>query len=221
MLTAHSVRISGNLDPTFSQYTASDKNRRAAAHSHGFDKKRSSSYIVDATVENRNDRTNRHKHRHLAIALMALWLAFAAAAAAVAHGAHAAVQNEAPSAGIVVADRRRLVDTQYSYTYTYADGRSKEIRTCIGCGGSSGSGLGYTKQYKDQNFCPDGFNIYPLAVQMPPDVPKGPPTKLSSRGCLVGTRLPLFDGACRLALEATSPAERAVPCSRHIKRSKV
>ena len=84
--------------------------------------------------------------------LMALWLAFAAAAAAVAHGAHAAVQNEAPSAGIVVADRRRLDDTPYSYTYTYADGRSKEIRTCMGCH--------KTKQYKDQNGCPDGFNIW-------------------------------------------------------------
>ena len=82
---------------------------------------------------------------------MALWLAFAAAAAAVTHGAHAAVQNEAPSAGIVETERRRL-DTPYSYTYTYADGRSKEIRTCMGCH--------KTKQYKDQNGCPDGFNIW-------------------------------------------------------------
>jgi hypothetical protein len=91
--------------------------------------------------------------------LMALWLAFAAAAAAVAHGAHAAVQNEAPSAGIFETERRRLDTTQYETTVETETG-SKVIRTCIGCGGSSGSGLGYTKQYKDRNGCDDGFNIW-------------------------------------------------------------
>ena len=112
--------------------------------------------IAEATVENvtTGKRPENRKHRHLAMHLMALWLAFAAAAAAaVDHGAHAAVQNEAPSAGIVETERRRL-DTSptYSLTYTYADGRSKEIRTCIGCL--------KTKQYKDRNGCQDGFNIW-------------------------------------------------------------
>ena len=46
-------------------------------------------------------------------------------------------------------------------------------------------------------------------------------TKSSSRAPSEHVRMPLFDGACRLALEATSPAERAVPRSRHIKWSKV
>ena len=51
---------------------------------------------------------------------------------------------------------------------------------------------------------------------------KRPPDEIEvARDALSNTYVCLFDGACRLALEATSPAERAVPCSRHIKWSKV
>ena len=51
---------------------------------------------------------------------------------------------------------------------------------------------------------------------------KSPPDEIEvAWDALSNTYVCLFDGACRLALEATSPAERAVPRSRHTKWSKV
>ena len=65
--------------------------------------------------------------------------------------------------------------------------------------------------------------IHPLAIcSLPPRHPQRPPDEIEvAWDALSNTYVCLFDGACRLALEATSPAERAVPCSRHTKWSKV
>ena len=65
--------------------------------------------------------------------------------------------------------------------------------------------------------------IHPLAIcSLPPRHHKSPPDEIEvAWDALSNTYVCLFDGACRLALEATSPAERAVPCSRHTKWSKV
>ena len=46
----------------------------------------------------------------------------------------------------------------------------------------------------------------------PPDITKAPPDEIEvAWDALSNTYVCLFDGACRLALEAASPAERAVP----------
>ena len=65
--------------------------------------------------------------------------------------------------------------------------------------------------------------IHPLAIcSLPPRHPQSPPDEIEvAWDALSNTYVCLFDGACRLALEATSPAERAVPRSRHTKWSKV
>ena len=62
----------------------------------------------------------------------------------------------------------------------------------------------------------------PCYLLVNPDIPKDPPDEIEvAWDALSNTYVCLFDGAYRLALEATSPAERAVPCSRHTKWSKV
>ena len=65
--------------------------------------------------------------------------------------------------------------------------------------------------------------IHPLAIcSLPPRHPQSPPDEIEvAWDALSNTYVCLFDGACRLALEATSPADHAVPCPRHTKWSKV